>query len=252
MIGALALSQAPLTSHAADHLDSPAVATNPMADVADLYTWMTTDAKTINLALTMSPADDGTRSFGPSVLYAFHLTSRPGFNEAGTESKVICKFASNTSGECWVVSPSGDTLDYVKGDFSATAGVASTSGKLRVFAGQRSDPFFFNLAGFLTAQNSVEKACGGGTTPAACPGVFAPPPMGAGDAAGCPPIPDATALRDQLKTMPTSMVGPCPPNQVDCFANFNVMAIVLQVDKTLVTAGSNKFVTVWASTHTGS
>src|SRR6185503_20547531 len=111
----MALLYSPMTN-AADHLDAAALATNPMADINDVYAWNTTDAKSINLAMTVSPRDDGTRAFGPSVLYAFHVSSRPGFGMAGVESKVICKFASDTSGECWVVDEAGKVLDYVKGD----------------------------------------------------------------------------------------------------------------------------------------
>ena len=51
----------------------------PMADIADVYAWITSDATKVNLALTVSPADDGMRHFGPAVVYAFHVNSRDGF-----------------------------------------------------------------------------------------------------------------------------------------------------------------------------
>ena len=41
-VGALLVSH---TSHAADHLDSPGVMTNRMADLNDVYAWMTSDDK---------------------------------------------------------------------------------------------------------------------------------------------------------------------------------------------------------------
>ena len=254
MAGALALTQGSLTSHAADHLDGPTIlmTANRMADLNDVYAWMTTDGAKVNLALTVSPLDDGTRSFGPSVLYAFHLTSRPAFGMAGQESKVICKFASNTDGECWVTNSAGKTVDYVKGDFSATAGKASAGGGFRVFAGRRSDPFFFNLGGFATARRNAELACANSTTtPGACPGVLPK------DAAGCPALDGATAggLRALVANPPATnnpAGTPCAAGQIDCFANVNVMAIVVQIDKTLFLNGNDKLVTVWASTHMGS
>src|SRR5262245_874741 len=89
-------------TEAADHLDAPTVAmpANRMPDINDVFAWMNTDGSKINLAMTVSPAEDGTHSFGPSVQYVFHVTSHPGATNAaafvapGTESRVICTFAS--------------------------------------------------------------------------------------------------------------------------------------------------------------
>jgi len=242
-LGILALLYSPLTQ-AADHLDSPSVSapTSAMADITDVFAWMTTDGTQVNLALDVSPADPGTRSFGPDVLYAMHITSRPGFGMTGTESKIICKFADNTHGECWVTDPAGKTIDYVNGDLSGPVGRVSRSGKFRVFAGQRSDPFFFNFAGFKKAVATAEGACGAGME---CPGAIPT------DAAKCPLIDKATAgaLVGLIGAESTTAVGPCPANQIDCFENFNVMAIVVQIDKTELLNGTDKLVSVWASTH---
>lgn len=221
---------------AADHLDSANVkmANNAMADLNDVYAWMTSDAAKVNLAITMTPNAPSTAAFGPAIQYVVHVEQHPQFGAAGTESKIICTFINNTSGQCWVVDEDGTTVDYVTGDFSATAGKASSSGKVRVFAGRRSDPFFFNLSGFLAAKEAVNSA--GLTLPAT----------------GCPALADATtptALRAALKATPGSAVGPCPAGVKDCFASFNTMAIVIQVDKDLVVDDPNKIVSVWASTH---
>jgi hypothetical protein len=230
-------------SHAADHLDAPTIkmTANAMADINDVYTWNTSDGKSVNLVMTVSPGDDGTRHFGPSVQYVFHVSSHPGATNAaaigtpGTESKVICTFTSDTAGKCWVVL--GTTVkDYVSGDFSATAGLASTDGKVKVFAGRRADPFFFNLAGFKAAVAGVEG------TPGLIP-----------NAAGCPAnVPEATAnfLRTTLSTVVTTgAAAPCANNQIDCFQTFNVMSIVVQVDKTLLLQGSDTLLSVWGSSH---
>src|SRR5262249_47839767 len=103
---------------AADHGDSPTLLRNPMADITDLYAWMT--GTNLNLVMDVSPLDDGTRRFGPSVLYVFHVTSKSGLgvgNAGGTETKVICRFASNTSVQCWVTNADRTiTKDYVTGD----------------------------------------------------------------------------------------------------------------------------------------
>jgi hypothetical protein len=253
-------------SHAADHLDAPTIkmVANRMADINDVYAWTTADASKVNLVMTVSPIDDDTHHFGPSVQYVFHVSSHPGatthdaFTAPGTEERVICTFASETSIQCWVAS--GQTpIDYVTGDPSNTAGLTSHDGKMKVFAGRRSDPFFFNLAGFLTAQAIIEDDCSGGPPPApriACPGALGPPP-GANivDAAGCPHIPGgAAAIAAQLSASQSgaahpSTLGPCPANQRDCFLNLNVRALVVQIDKSLLLSGSDRLLSVWASTH---
>ena len=74
---------------------------------------------------------------------------------------------------------------------------------------------------------------------------------------GCPALDATTAggLRALVGAPPGSPATtgtPCAQGQIDCFATFNVMSIVVQVDKTLILNGDNKLVTVWASTHMGS
>ena len=235
-------------SRAADHLDSSTLATNPMGDINDVYTWMNADASKINLAMTVSPGDDGTRTFGPTVQYVFHVRSRVGTTGAmvvaqagGVETNVVCTFASNTSAQCWVVS-GGTVKGYVKGDPSATTGLTSADGKIKVFAGRRSDPFFFNLQGFRDAIAAVAGAAGTLTY----------------NTSGCPiNLPDATAgvLVNTLKNQSvngTAASPPCSATVKDCFAAFNVMSLVVQVDKTLLVNGTDIFVSVYGSTHVGS
>jgi len=229
-----------VSSQAADHLDAPTIAmtANRMADINDVYAWMTDDAGKVNLAMTVSPADDGTRSFGPSILYVFHVTSRPGFLQPGTETQIRCKFASNTSAECWVVSGS-TTKDYLQGDPSnAATPVTSHFGHVKMFAGRRSDPFFFNLHGFKKAVSDVK--------------AFEMSGAAMLNNAGCPTNVGAAggALVADLSETPLVADAPCPANIKDCFAGFNVMAIVLQVDKDQLLGNGQTLLSVWGSTHT--
>lgn len=225
---------------------------NPMGDIGDVYTWMTNGGANISLAMTVSPFDDGTHSFGPSVKYVFHLTQYAAFPASPSaivgaeEAKVVCTFDSNTSGQCWVLDAAGATVDFVSGDFSAAGGKTSPSGKVKVFAGRRSDPFFFNLGGFLAAQEKLMAECGTGPTdPAACPGDLA---LNAGF---CPTVSGLVTgpIALSLSATQTTQYGPCPANQKDCFLNANVMALVVDVDKTLVTTDTNTLLGVWGSTH---
>ena len=242
-------------SDAADHLDAPATQANHMADINDVYAWMTSDKAKINAVMTVSPADDSTRHFGPSVQYVFHMTEYAGdtndvaFQNAaqhmGTEHKIICTFADDTHAKCWFTTGS-HVDDYIEGDPSSTAGITSADGKIKLFAGQRSDPFFFNLAGFKKAVGAVEGLLASGmVTP---------------DASGCPTLgaavrpnaADTAGLRTVLSTASATAVAPCAANQIDCFANFNTKAIVIQFDKSLVLKSANHLVSVWGSTHMGS
>ena len=125
--------------------------------------------------------------------------------------------------KCWAAGEA-----FVQGDPSNPAGISNDDGTLRVFAGLRNDPFFFNLAGFRETARTVTAAAGSLTF----------------DGAGCPALDDATAsaLVTQLKTAPGG--GPA----VDSFAGFNVLALVVVVDKDLVTQ-NGPIVSVSASTR---
>ena len=237
-------------SYAADHGDSTTLLTTPLSDINDVYTWMNADASKLNLVMTVSPVDPGTRAFTDAVQYVFHVTSKAGGPtmtvaqnmQTDVETKVICTFASNTSAQCWVVA--GTTVKgYITGDPSSATGITSADGKIKLFAGRRSDPFFFNLQGFRNAVTDVHDAVGAG---AITVNKF-------GCATGGISATDITfaGLRTKLSTLQVTGTGvpACSITEIDCFKNFNVMAIVLQVDKTLFNSGTNTILSVWGSTH---
>lgn len=221
------------STQAADHLDSPGAIANPMADITDLYAWNTSDASKVNLVMNVSPGDPGTRHFDNTVQYVFHASSTSAIDsQTRTETKVICTFASDTSVQCWV----GDK-DYVTGDPSGASGVTSADGKVKVWAGRRADPFFFNFNGFEDVAAYVGSNAGSLTF----------------DGAGCPQLVAAqgSALRAMISEGPrgSNTHPPCSGSSANCFEDLNVMSIVVQVDKTLLNAGSNKVLAVWGSTH---
>lgn len=212
----------PLT-RAADHLDGPKASADPAADITDLFAWMSPDAKTVYLIMNVFPQATTSSKFSNAVQYVFHVTSRNNFGDAASNPvDIICTFETNQKVSCWAGS------EYVNGDASSTSGITSGSGKLKVFAGLRDDPFFFNLDGFKHTADSVKGAASSLTF----------------DPAGCPNLPPATAaaLRMQLRTNPNG--GP----PVDFFARLNVLSLVLSVDKSLLTKGGS-LISVWASTN---
>jgi hypothetical protein len=212
--------------HAADHLDAPGVMTNAAADITDVYAWMSSDKSKLNLVLDVSPLAATTSKFSNQVQYVFHLGAGPSFGMPPAQlTNIICTFATDQTASCWV-----GTSEYVHGDASATTGITSADGKVKVFAGLRDDPFFFNLNGFKDAVATVDAAEGSL--------MF--------DMAGCPQLNAATAgaVAGMLNH---TMMGTAPP--ADFFAGKNVLSIVVQVDASLVSSSTNKIVGVWGSTN---
>jgi len=226
--GALALAVLTTASlaSAADHRDSPATIADPAADINDVYGWV--EGGKMILAMTVFPVADMNLKFSDKIQYVLHTESAAGFGMAGTKTNIIATFDATQKIQLWV----GDK-GYVTGDASATAGLTSEDGKIKVFAGLRSDPFFFNLEGFLDAVSTV-------TTVAAMN-----PPVLMFDPSGCPNVDAATSavLVDMLQS---TQMGAGPA--VDFFGMLNTLAIVIEVDKALLTGGGN-FVNVWASTN---
>lgn len=216
----------------ADHRDSDllAMSANSAADLNDVYAWMNSDASKLNLVMTVQPFAAADATFSPNVQYVFHINSKAAYGAAATETDVICTFASATSVQCWV----GD--DYVTGDPSSTAGLVSADGKIKIFAGQRKDPFFFNLDGFKQAVRDAEAAVQGGVVTIDPTTGCANIPAGASQAV----VNDLT--HDSNGTTATTTL-------TDDFATANGVALIMQVDKTLVNSGG-PILGVWGATYT--
>ncbi len=227
--GALALSVLSAASWAiaADHLDAPIVNADPLADITDLYSW--TEAGNVIFALNVSPLAGMGAKFSDKVQYVIHTESAAMFGSVGEKVDIICTFNAAQKISCWV----GDQ-DYVTGDASATTGLQSAGKGIKVFAGLRDDPFFFNLAGFLDTVATVKAAAGLKF-----------------DAANCPALDPATSglLLKKLSTDPASM--PVGGLAKDFFAGKNVLSIVLSIDKKLISDGG-PILSAWASTNKGS
>lgn len=206
----------------ADHQDGPATTSEPPADINDVYTWM--DGSNVVLAMTVYPAAPTGAQFSDNVQYVFHTASAAaGLGSTSKPVDVIATFDAAQKIKLWV-----GTSEYVTGDASPTSGLASADGKVKVFAGLRADPFFFNLDGFKQTALDVQGAAASLTF----------------NEAGCPALDSntSTALVTQLRT---AADGGAPVNH---FATFNGLAIVVSVDKTLLTAGG-AYVSVWGGTY---
>ena len=217
----LCLSQ---SSRSADHVDGPAASSDPAADITDVFAWMSPDAQSVFLVMDLVRNATTASQFSNSVQYVFHTTSRPSFGAPpGPEVTLICTFNQAQIIQCWA-----GTDEFVTGDANIVDGIVSDDGKFRVFAGLRNDPFFFNLAGFRATARIVAGA--------AASLQF--------DPAGCPLLDAATsqALVSQLGTAPGG------GSAVNNFDRFNVLAIVIAIDKSIVTK-NGPILSFWGSTN---
>jgi hypothetical protein len=214
----------PRLAQSADHRDAPASTMEPAADINDVYAFM--DGNNAVFAMTVSPAATAATKFSDAIQYVIRSSSGAGFGSTSADFNTICTFSNATPqvAQCWA-----GPDHYLTGDPGAGTGLTSTDGKVKIFAGVRKDPFFFNLAGFQEVAKQVTAAA---------------PSLTFTDA-GCPLLPKGTAdsLVLQLRKNPDG--GGAPE---DFFKNLNTLAIVVSVDKALVTKGG-AIVAVHGSTH---
>jgi len=223
----------PRLARSADHLDSPATQAEPAADINDVYAFLPSAelaggaASHVVFAMTVYPAAPADAKFSDTVQYVLHAQSGAGFPTTTSDYNIICQFDTGTpqQASCW-----GGTDEYATGDASAATGIQSKDGKFKVFAGRRADPFFFNIAGFKDAVATVEGAVdAGGVT-------F--------NDAGCPTNINLSTSQLLVGKLGTTNNGAA----VDFFKTLNGLAIVVEIDKTLVTKGGPA-ISVWGSTH---
>ncbi len=135
---------------AADHLDPPSrtdIRVDPTidlpADIADIYTW--TDATHLNMVFTFAGPVPGVRGgfYDPNVRYLFHISN--GGRTDDDEFTIMAQFGPGQGG-------SGvrfEGLPGVAGPIvTPVERIATAPNGVRVYAGVRSDPFFFDVLGF--------------------------------------------------------------------------------------------------------
>lgn len=136
----------------ADHRDSPGVEDDAAADIADIYAFRSPDnpdnlVAAINVNGLTAPAENATRNFPTDVTYNIHIDNTGDLVADATAS----------------ISFSGDPLMFtVEGLGEPITGevtppstdptppdpIITEANGIKVFAGQRDDPFFFDLVGF--------------------------------------------------------------------------------------------------------
>ena len=164
----LTLGAAPLLSSAADHIDASAFGSlgtsggpfNPTSingerDIADVYAFQGADASRTVLAMTTNPLSNryGTK-FGANVRYIINVDRN---GDAVQDLAYVVRFDDGALGhQAYTVTryTGANARSLVNGNVRGTGstagnGTASLNGDGKVFAGLRSDPFFFDLTGFV-------------------------------------------------------------------------------------------------------
>jgi hypothetical protein len=132
---------------ASDHLDGPRATADPLADITDVFAFTSPeDPSRVVLAMAVAPYASASARFATGVDYAFRVrrvTAPNPLTLDPTPLDVECTFDDGNPQMVRCTGPGGLAAQATVG--STSAGGAS----MRVFAGPRSDPAFFDRQGAL-------------------------------------------------------------------------------------------------------
>jgi hypothetical protein len=207
-----------------DHADTPAIAATPGVDLTDVFIFPSpvTPANVV-LVMNVHPLiATGVTStiFDPSVLYQFKISNNINNGKSTAaqpvENLVIqAKFTgTGTNQTVQIVGPVAPTMTGAQSVFQTpdpTTGtinnVFTTSSGIKVFAGTREDPFFFDLEQFFKILPDRAVPLGG------------PEPAN-------PDQPQVTTFN-------------APGVATDFLKGYNVLTIVLEMPRTMLTTGGD-------------
>jgi hypothetical protein len=154
--GALAVLS---VSRASDHLDGPRATADPQADITDVFAFTSpVDPGKVVLAMALTPYASDASTFSGEVDYAFRVQVVDALQPlalGGVALDIVCHLGADDGAAPTMTctGPEGATG-------SATVGVTGSApeGSIRVFAGLRSDPSFFDRQGALVTVASGRAA----------------------------------------------------------------------------------------------
>jgi hypothetical protein len=150
----MALAIAPLAivavaqrdGRAADHLDGPGATKDPAADITDVYAFTSPETPGhVVLVMNVFPLATSAAKFSDKVEYYFRVREITGTSPVtlGATALDIKCTADAAATKVTCTAPGGLTKTV---DVGMTTGAVTDD--IRVFAGLRSDPFFFDLDAF--------------------------------------------------------------------------------------------------------
>jgi hypothetical protein len=150
--------------YAADHIDAPAVTGGGNSlgnDITDIYAFQSPADNTkivfvLNSQGLMSPGTTATAVFPSNVMYEFNIDNTGDNVEdlviqclvEGGKMRVYGPVAPGTTGLLSTVKTSGPVTEVQVTSYGAAPNIGNNSNGIKVFAGPRDDPFFFDLTRF--------------------------------------------------------------------------------------------------------
>ncbi len=138
--------------HASDHLDGPRVTADPQSDITDVFAFTSPENPArVVLAMAVTPYASDASTFSPLVDYAFRIQLVQAISPLtldGIQHDVVCEFAGEAPQTVTCTTPGGLSATATVGD-TGGGSTSGGSGAMRVFAGPRSDPAFFDRQGAL-------------------------------------------------------------------------------------------------------
>ena len=144
---------------AADHIDSPSV-TNQTTDITDLYVFKAADPNNLvfvaNTQGLLAPSATGTAKFDANTLIEFNIdTNNDNLEDLVIQAivqdgkiRVYGPVAPSVTGTSSNIVTNAITTEAKVTTYGATAPEIGGTGPIKVFAGPRDDPFFFDLVRF--------------------------------------------------------------------------------------------------------
>ncbi len=219
-----------------DHADSPAVLARPGADLTDVYVFPAPhDDSHVVVAVDVhpliAPGMGGSTYFDPGVMYQFKIDNT-GDHVEDTVIQFAASAPQNGSQTITLYGPgkpnqtgTSSTWIAATGTFKYNDKNASVKG-MKVFAGPREDPFFFDLAQFfkIVPDRNFGNHGAGKSVPAASASSF----RGFAAGSGC----DSTPAQDFLAAN-----------------KFNVLSLVVELPRAMLApaGGAPGKISVWAS-----
>src|SRR6266404_5929218 len=156
-LGALLLSPAVPTARASSHREAPLISQDPEADNTDTYAFVSPDRPdTVTIVANYIPLEEPAggpnfTAFGDDVLYAINIDN-DGDGEEDIQYRFRFKttirnpnsFLYDTGPIASLNDPNWNMPQTYTPDYEALA-VTDLPGEIKVFAGQRDDPFFVDL-----------------------------------------------------------------------------------------------------------
>jgi len=150
---------------AADHIDAPAVtganSTSTGADITDIYAFQSPadNSKMVfvmNVQGLMSPAVTSAANFPNNVLYEINIDNTGDNVEdlviqamvQNGKLRVYGPVAPSSPGTSSTVRTNGTVTETAVTTYGTTTAIVGTNNGIKIFAGPRDDPFFFDLARF--------------------------------------------------------------------------------------------------------